>query len=128
MTEEERLRTELKQIQQSIERSGHKIDSLRWKMEVLEDAIANEGDFRLRGQLVQELGQIKDQCASAIDLIPDLEARKIEAEAELQREIDFAAERLKRSTEEEPDGSSFEEEFLARRKLRRERKNKIDGL
>jgi predicted nucleic acid-binding Zn-ribbon protein len=128
MTEEERLRTELKQIQQSIERSGHKIDSLRWKMEVLEDAIANEGDFRIRGQLVQELGQIKDQCASEIDLIPDLEARKIEAEAELQREIDFAAERLKRSTEEEPDGSSFEEEFLARRKLRRDRRNKIDGL
>lgn len=127
MTEEERLCAELELIEKDIERCIAKIEALKWQWEILNDAILTEADLRIRGELVQQQGRVTDQILLERDRLPDFQAQKREVEVKIGQEREFKASReVNPDVDCAPDRAD-EADLAARRKLRRDRKNRIGG-
>lgn len=128
MTEEERLKQEIELLRGDIERDYREIDKLAYEADTLKRAADEEEDYRLRGKLVMEHGAHVTRMQDLRDGLTAKLASLEESERTLRLEETFAAERRRKieaKSSQEEDGA---DELLERRQLRRERKQRIDGL
>lgn len=128
MTEEERLRQEIELLRRDIERDSREIDKIAYDADTLKRAADEEEDFRLRGKLVMEHGAHVTRMQDLRDGLTAKLARLEKSERMLRLEETFAENRRQKIESKTPQDVDSADDLLERRRMRRERKQRIDGL
>jgi hypothetical protein len=128
MSRLETLEAERQRVDKNLNDIRRQIESLRYKADVLEDAIANETDIRQRGIFIMQKGSLVSEISDLTDQFDAQAAYKEEIETDFKQEVKFAEERalkpLPASPEPDGEADTAENDFLERRRLKRENKLK----